>query len=153
MSERARLVEQAYRLALRWLGRRDYTRYEMEHRLQAKGFDEPVVAEVVRILQAERWLSDERVRERLLERLTEQQPSGSQRIEQEFERRGLNAPTPMPEEELSRALEALRKRFGVPPKVADASTRARWYRFLLRRGFEPEVAERALRQWNPSLDE
>lgn len=153
MSERASLVTQAYRLALRWLGRRDYTRYEIEHRLQAKGFEPSVIAEVVRILQAERWLSDERVRERLLERLTEQQPSGHLRIEQEFERRGLNAPATMPEDELSRALEALRKRFGVPPQEADPPTYARWYRFLLRRGFEPEVAERALRQWNPSLDE
>ncbi len=153
MSERASLVDQAYRLALRWLGRRDYTRYEMEHRLRAKGFEEPVVAEVVQILQLERWLSDERVQERLLERLTEHQPSGHLRIEQEFERRGLKAPAPTPEEELSRALEALRKRFGEPPQEVDAPTRARWYRFLLRRGFEPEVAELALRQWSPFPDE
>ncbi len=146
-------VSQAYQSALRWLGRRDYTRYEMAHRLRAKGFAEPVIEEVLHRLEAERWLSDERVRERLIERLTEQEPSGNQRIEQELRRRGLALPAGLPEDELKRAVEALHQRFGHPPAEVDSATCARWYRFLLRRGFEPEVAERALRQWHPALED
>lgn len=152
MSEEAALA-QAKRQALRWLRARDYSQQEMATRLRAKGFSEPIVQRTLEWLIAERWLSDERVAARLAERLEHEQPSGWQRIEQEFERRGLTPPTTLESDEESRAVRALQTRFGEPPAISDARTVARWFRFLLQRGFEPEVARSALRRWNPSLND
>ncbi|MEN3002066.1 MAG: regulatory protein RecX [Armatimonadota bacterium] len=151
MSEEAILV-QAKRMALRWLRARDYSQQEMAARLRAKGFPEPIVERTLEWLLQERWLSDERVAQRLAERLEHEQPSGWQRIAQEFERRGLQPPALESDEE-SRALKALQTRFGEPKPPPDERTVARWFRFLLGRGFEPEVARRALHRWNPFLSE
>jgi SOS response regulatory protein OraA/RecX len=74
------------------------------------------------------------------------------RIEQEFARRGLDAPALEGDEE-SRAVRALQMRFGEPPTEWTPRHIARWFRFLMQRGFEPEVAQNALRRWNPRLDD
>lgn len=148
-SDLARAIE----VALRWLRTRDYSYAEMAHRLREKSFPEAVVRKTLDWLVEERWLSDERLRQRLIERFCEQEPSGTARIEREFERRGLEPPTALPVDELTRAVAALHQRFGVPPAESDARTRARWYRFLIQRGFEHEVATHALRQWNPALED
>ncbi len=147
------LLVQAKRIALRWLSRRDYSQQEMAARLRAKGFPEPIVQRTLEWLVRERWLSDERVAQRLAERLEQEQPSGWRRIEQEFERRGLQPPAILTIDEESRALRALQARFGEPKPPADERTLARWFRFLIQRGFEPEVARSALHRWNPFLSE
>jgi len=152
MSDEATLA-QAKRAALRWLRARDYSQQEMAARLRAKGFPEPVVQRTLEWLVQQRWLSDERVAQRLAERLEHEQPAGWRRIEQEFERRGLQVPLALESDEESRALKALQARFGEPKPPPDERTIARWFRFLLSRGFEPEIARSALRRWNPYLSE
>ncbi len=147
------LLVQARRQALRWIRARDHSRQEMEQRLRAKGFPEPIVQQTLEWLLQERWLCDERIARRLAERLEETEPSGRQRIEREFARRGLEPPATLASDEESRAVRALQQRFGEPTPPPNARTLARWFRFLIQRGFEPEVAEHALRQWNPFLDD
>jgi SOS response regulatory protein OraA/RecX len=147
------LLMQARRAALRWLRARDYSELEMAARLRAKGFPESIVQHTLEWLIRERWLSNERLAQRLAERLEQEQPSGRQRIEHEFERRGLSPPALLESDEESRALRALQQRFGEPTPPPDTRTVARWFRFLLQRGFEPEVAQSALQRWNPFLSE
>ncbi len=146
-------LAQAVALALRWLRVRDYSCAEMAQRLRARGFSETVVNEALNWLIEERWLSDERLTQRLIARFCEEEPSGDARIRQEFERRGLVPPTELPLKETERALEALKQRFGTPPERSDARMRARWFRFLIQRGFEAETARSALQQWNPELSD
>ena len=146
-------LAQAIEMALRWLRRRDYSQQEMTQRLLAKGFSEETVQQAIEWLVEERWLSDTRLANRLVQKFTESQPSGIARIERELEQRGLAPPESLQLDEETRAVQALTQRFGEPPEHADARTVARWFRFLLQRGFEPEIAENALHRWNPALNE
>ncbi|MCS6920250.1 MAG: RecX family transcriptional regulator [Fimbriimonadales bacterium] len=149
---RSERLTQAIAQSLRWLRQRDHSTYELAQRLTAKGFTDAETRETIDWLTAEGYLSDARLAERLTERYTEEQPSGRLRIEQEFARRGLHAPALAGDEE-SRAVRALHLRFGEPPAEADPRLIARWFRFLLQRGFEPEIAHAALRRWNPRLND
>ncbi|MDW8105959.1 MAG: regulatory protein RecX [Armatimonadota bacterium] len=143
---------QAVAQALRWLRYRDLSAQELAQRLQARGYTAVEIEETLAWLRAEGYLSDERLSARLIERYTVEQPSGRMRIVQEFTRRGLAAPV-LEEDEETRAVRALQQRFGEPPATADPRQAARWFRFLLQRGFEAETAQNALRRWNPHLDE
>lgn len=143
-------VAQAIERALRWLRRRDYSNAELAQRLADYGYTEAEARAVLEWLQAEGFVSDQRLAARLLERYTVEQPSGRTRIEQEFARRGLAAPE-LDEDEESRAVRALYQRFGEPPANADPRQVARWFRFLLQRGFDAETAQTALHRWNPQL--
>jgi len=60
----------------------------------------------------------------------------------------LNSPDVESDEE-NRAVHALYLCFGGPPAAADPRQIARWFWFLLQRGFDPETAQSALRRWNP----
>ncbi len=152
MQGQSERLAQAIAQSLRWLRVRDLSTYELAQRLVAKGYDESETREAIEWLRAEGYLSDERLRERLTERYTDEQPSGRLRIEQEFARRGLSPPELEGDEE-SRAVRALIRRFGEPPAEAAPREVARWFRFLLQRGFEPELAQNALRRWNPRLND
>ncbi len=152
MQGQSERLAQAIAQSLRWLRVRDLTSYELAQRLTAKGYDESETREVLEWLRAEGYLSDERVRERLTERYTDEQPSGRLRIEREFARRGL-CPPELEGDEESRAVRALFRRYGEPPAEPEPREIARWFRFLLQRGFEPEVAQNALHRWNPHLND
>ncbi|MCX7688857.1 MAG: recombination regulator RecX [Fimbriimonadales bacterium] len=152
MQEHSERLAQAIAQSLRWLRVRDFSTQELAQRLAAKGYSESEALEAIEWLRAEGYLSDERLSARLTERYTEEQPSGRLRIEQEFARRGLNPPELEGDEE-SRAVRALYRRFGEPPAATEPREVARWFRFLLQRGFEPELAQNALRRWNPRLND
>jgi len=152
MQERSERLAHAIAQALKWLRIRDLSTQELARRLADKGYTDTEIAEATDWLRAEGYLSDARLRERLTERLTVEQPSGRLRIEQEFARRGLDAPELEGDEE-SRAVRALQMRFGEPPAEWTPRDAARWLRFLLQRGFEPEVAQNALRRWDPRLND
>jgi len=152
MQERSERLAQAIAQALQWLRIRDLSTQELTRRLADNGYTDSEIAEATDWLCAEGYLSDARLRQRLTERYTVEQPSGRLRIEQEFARRGLDAPDLTGDEE-SRAVRALQMRFGEPPAEWTPRDAARWLRFLLQRGFEPEVAQNALRRWNPRLDD
>lgn len=145
-------LAQAIAQSLRWLRTRDLSTWELAQRLEAKGYSDSETHEAIEWLCAEGYLSDARLTQRLIERYTKEQPSGRLRIEQEFARRGLHPPSLEGDEE-SRAVRALRQRFGEPPSVSTPREVARWFRFLVQRGFEPELAQNALRRWNPHLND
>lgn len=145
-------LSQAIAQALRWLRARDLSTQELSRRLTAKGYTDAEVVAATEWLRAEGYLSDARLTQRLTERLTTEQPSGRLRIEQEFARRGLDSPALDGDEE-NRAVRALHLRFGEPPAAWEPRHAAQWFRFLLQRGFEPEVAQSALRRWNPRLND
>ncbi|MCS7301361.1 MAG: RecX family transcriptional regulator [Fimbriimonadales bacterium] len=145
-------LAQAIAQSLRWLRQRDFSTHELAQRLAAKGYTESETRATLEWLQAEGYLSDARLSQRLTARFTDEQPSGRLRIEQEFARRGLVAPDIEGDEE-SRAVRALSQRFGEPPDTAEPRQIARWFRFLLQRGFEPDTAQHALRRWNPRLND
>lgn len=149
-SEQAR---EAKRVALRWLRMRDFSRQELEQKLAVRGFEPVIIEETLEWLQKNRWQSDRRMAERLSERLTQEQPSGWQRIQDEFQKRGLSPPEELedPYQEEARAVEALNRHFGRPPDEPEPKLAARWFQFLLRRGFEPETARHALQRWHPRL--
>ncbi len=149
---RSERLTQAIMRSLRWLRQRDLSTHELTQRLLAEGFSESDTRAAIDWLTAEGYLSDARLRQRLTERYSHEQPSGRLRIEQEFARRGLDAPELEGDEE-SRAVRALTLRFGEPPATAEPREVARWFRFLLQRGFESETAQNALRRWNPRLDD
>ncbi|MCX7992285.1 MAG: recombination regulator RecX [Fimbriimonadales bacterium] len=152
MQEHSERLAQAIAQSLRWLRVRDLSTQELAQRLAAKGYNAIETREAIEWLCAEGYLSDERLSRRLAARYTEEQPSGRLRIEQEFARRGLNPPVIEGDEE-SRAVRALLERFGEPPEGSEPRAIARWFRFLLQRGFEPEVAQNALQRWNPRLND
>jgi SOS response regulatory protein OraA/RecX len=152
MQARSERLSQAIAQALGWLRVRDLSSHEVARRLAAKGYTDSEIAEATEWLRAEGYLSDERLQQRLTERFTVEQPAGRLRIEQEFARRGLDMPDLEGDEE-SRAVCALNLRFGAPPTTWAPRDAARWFRFLLQRGFEPEVAQHALRRWNPHLND
>jgi len=152
MQERSERLSQAIVQAFGWLRTRDLSTQEVAHRLAVRGYTDSEIAEAIEWLCAEGYLSDARLSARLAERYTAEQPSGHLRIEREFARRGLEPPR-LEEDEESRAVRALRMQFGEPPDACEQRDCARWFRFLLRRGFEPEVAQDALRRWNPRLND
>lgn len=73
---------------------------------------------------------------------------GTQRIQQELAQHGLkldaDQQASLRETELERAREVWRKRFGAEPSI-EPSERARQARFLLARGFPPDLVRRLLR--------
>ena len=97
-------------------------------------------------LQARGYLDESRFVESRLHART--QRWGQRRIEQELAQHGLGLDTQQREQlaatELARACELLRRRFGSEP-VGDVAVQAKQLRFLLGRGFAPELARRAMR--------
>ncbi len=134
--------------ALRALGRREHSAAELKAKLQRRGLETDVAAEVVEDLSERGWQSDSRYAEMLL-RNRVQQGYGRLRILAELEA------ARVPREQITAALAAAdcdwtelacalqRRRFGGPPGGA-----AEWqkqYRFLAGRGFESGAIRAALR--------
>jgi regulatory protein len=104
------------------------------------------VEEVLAWLRAHNYLSEERfIESRVHARASRY---GNLRIRQELAQHklALSADTAqaLKDNELERALEVWRRKFGEAP--ADAAERARQSRFLAQRGFSPEVIGRVMRQ-------
>jgi regulatory protein len=104
------------------------------------------VEEVLAWLSAHNYLSEERfIESRVHARASRY---GNLRIRQELAQHklALSADTAqaLKDNELERALEVWRRKFGEAP--ADAAARARQSRFLAQRGFSPEIIGRVMRQ-------
>ncbi|MBI3771483.1 MAG: regulatory protein RecX [Gammaproteobacteria bacterium] len=126
--------------ALRWLTRREYSRHELQQKLQTKGFESAVIESVIAELLRERYLSDERFAEALVQSRVNR-GVGPVRLRQELRQHELNddVATPMPSEAewRRRASEVRRKRFGAQmPQTYEE--RAKQMRFLQYRGFTTE---------------
>lgn len=149
--------------ALQWLAQREHSPQELRAKLlraaraapagarpdASSAVDESAAAAEVDALIA--WL-DARghlSRQRFVESRIHAREKrwGNQRIEHELRRHGLApdeaAQQALRDSELSRAREVWRRKYGVPP--GDAAARIRQMRFLVGRGFSPEVVRQVVR--------
>lgn len=131
------------------LSRREHSAAELSRKLVQKGFEPPVVADVVARLIDTDLLSEDRYAENLA-RSRARKGYGPQRIQAELQES--RVPDGLIQQAISdldwdfvAAADAARlARFGsAPPK--DARDFQRQYQFLARRGFEPEQIRAALR--------
>lgn len=133
--------------ALRLLGRREYSRQELQQRLAAHEGTPGALVLLLDELQAKGFLSEQRVLESVLHRRAAK--LGSIRIQQELQSKGLEP------EAIAQALQELRsteteraravwcKKFNSAP--VDAADQARQARFLAGRGFGAEAIRQVLK--------
>ena len=132
--------------ALRLLSQREHSRLELERKL--KPFEETPgeLAEALDFLQAKDFINEQRVLESVVNRCSVK--LGAFRVRQELQAKGLpieaiaQAVHDLRSTELERAREVWRKKFGAAPQ--DPAARAKQVRFLVSRGFAPEVVKRVV---------
>lgn len=132
--------------ALGYLARREHSRLELEKKLAPHAETPEELSSVLDGLEQRGFLSAARLVEQIVH--TRKGRFGSLRIAQELREKGIEenliiaALPDLREGEQHRAHEVWRKKFGVMP--ADARDFGRQTRFLLGRGFRPEVVRRVL---------
>lgn len=127
--------ERAYEQALTYLGKRNHSRAELAQKLERKGVDTSEIREVLARLCAARLVDDEALAQRLYERYVEDGVYGNSYIAYQLQKKGLEMPARMSEdEENRRALQLVRTR------LLDASGRVKRRKlasFLANRGYGP----------------
>jgi regulatory protein len=144
-------LQAALDTAYRFLGHRDRTVAEMRTKLAAKGVDEDTIDAAVAELIEQDYLDDARFAQRFVEDRVRLDGWGSERIERRLRELGV------PGEDVSMALRArdfgteldaavalLQRRWRQPP--ADARERDRALGFLVRKGYDLELAYDAIRE-------
>ena len=132
--------------ALRLLSQREHSRLELERKLAAHETEPGELARALDELQARGFISEARVLESVLHQRAAK--LGATRIRQELARKGLSgeavaqALEGLRSTELARAREVWARKFGAP--AAEPKERARQIRFLVARGFAPEVVRRVV---------
>ena len=130
--------------ALRLLSQRDHSRKELEQKLKPHEETPGELAEALDFLAAKDFINEKRVAESVVNRRSTK--LGAARVRQELLAKGLpaddiaDAMQTMRGTEFERALVVWRKKFGTPP--SDASERGKQVRFLVSRGFAPDVVRR-----------
>ena len=129
------------------LARREYSRFELERRLKPFTEDPAEISELLDDFERRGWLSESRVVEQVL--ASRRRRFGTRRIVHELREKGVSpaaiagAQQQLKDGEFEAAREVWRKKFGIFP--TDARDKARQMRFLLGRGFSPDVIRRLLR--------
>ena len=147
--------------ALRLLSRREYSRHELAQklvRLSSQADDSPPadleeqIAQVLNDFEARGWLSDERYAQALVRRRS--QRYGLRRVADELQRAGIE-PSMISElshelssSEFERAQALWTRKFG--EISLDPKERAKQYRFLVSKGFHPELVSRVISGRTPS---
>lgn len=133
--------------ALRLLSGREYSRAELERKLESFEEEPGALARALDELQAKGFISEQRVIESVLHRRADK--LGTARIRQELLGKGLDpeavvqALAGLQASERERALAVWRRKFGEPP--ADAQAAARQMRFLASRGFGADAIRRVVK--------
>jgi regulatory protein len=136
--------------ALRLLGRRDYTVFEMRQKLAARGCDADDVTTTIDALLAEGLLDDRRVASAHLRTAARVKGRGRVRIARELAARGITADivdetvASLSDEEEASAVERLLVRKRLPARMS-MPERRRLFQQLLRRGFRADVIAKVLR--------
>ena len=132
--------------ALRLLSGREYSRLELERKLESFEEEPGTLAQTLDELQAKGFISEQRVIDSIVHRRAAK--LGMARIKQELQGKGLDpeavaaALTGLQTSERERAQEVWRKKFGAPP--LDAQSAAKQMRFLASRGFSADVIRRVV---------
>ena len=130
--------------ALRLLSQREHSRKELEQKLKPHEETPGELTEALDFLAAKDFINEKRVVESVVNRRSTK--LGAARVRQELMAKGLpaddiaEAVQTMRSTEFERALVVWRKKFGAPP--SDASERGKQVRFLVSRGFAPDVVRR-----------
>ena len=141
--------------ALRLLSRREYSRKELAHKLfqtvTQKSADVPndleeQIEKVLCEFEKQGWLSDSRYAEALVRRRS--QRYGMRRVTEELQRAGIEQSTisrlsqDLKDTEFERAHALWERKFG---QISyEQKERARQYRFLISKGFNPELVTRLI---------
>jgi regulatory protein len=145
-------LERALDLAHRAVGQRERTISELRTVLERKRVGPEAIDAAVAELCEEGLLDDARYARRFAEDKRELERWGSERIARDLHRRGI-APDLIEatvadwgrDAELTTALLLLKQRLGAPPE--DDRQRDRAWRLLVRRGYGPEIAYDAVREY------
>ena len=147
--------------ALRLLSRREYSRHELAQkllRLSSQADDNPPadleeqITKVLDDFEVQGWLSDERYAQALVRRRS--QRYGLRRVADELQRSGIdpNMISSLSHElsasEFERAQALWARKFG--EISSDPKERAKQYRFLVSKGFNPELVSRLISGRTPS---
>jgi regulatory protein len=142
--------QRALQIAHTALSARERTVFELRSMLERKRVEPDAIDYAVAELKAAGLLDDARYAQRFAEDKRVLERWGSERIELELRRRGvppefLEAATSgrRREEELGAALALLAER--MPARLSGDRERDRAWRFLVRKGYEPELAYEAVR--------
>jgi regulatory protein len=142
-------LQHALDLAYRYLGYRDRTVVEVRRHLESKRVEPDTIEEAVAELREQGYLDDARFARRFVEDRRALDDWGAERIERKLLAAGVApdvvaaALTGDEHEELDAALDALRRKFRVPP--ATDRERERELGFLVRKGYELGLAYDAVR--------
>ena len=132
--------------ALRLLSGREYSRLELERRLEKYEEEPGTLAKALDELQAKDFISEQRVLESVVHRRAGK--LGAARIKQELQAKGLDAEAvtqamqALRATEVDRAREVWAKKFGQPP--ANVAERGKQMRFLASRGFGAEAIHKVV---------
>ena len=132
--------------ALRLLSQREHSRHELERKLKAFEETPGELTQALDFLEAKGFINEQRVVESVVNRRSTK--LGASRVRQELQAKGLPAEAiaqavqNLRSTELERARDVWRKKFGAQP--LDAAERAKQIRFLVSRGFAPEVVRRVV---------
>ena len=133
--------------ALRYLSAREHSRSELARKLARYAAESDDVEALLDELQAAKYLSEERYAESVVNRRSAR--FGNDRILRELQQQGIagealaDIKEKLAGDEVARALEVWRKKFGQPP--AEAKERARQMRFLQQRGFSHRTIQAMMR--------
>jgi regulatory protein len=165
--------------ALRLLSGREYSRFELERKLAEHEAQPGELAKALDELQGKGFISDQRAAASVVHRRSGRM--GAARVAQEMQRKGLGAELvseavqSLRDTEYDRAMEVWRKKYGhrlavaaesavdethdeapADPQIARqnaAREKVRQMRFLLTRGFAPEVIRRVVRDGPEGLED
>lgn len=142
--------QEAFDVAWRFLAHRDRTEAEVRRNFARKRVDPNLAEEVVQALREGRYIDDAAFARRFAEDRRSLDGWGSERIERRLQELGVDRLHIRPaleataHDELDAAAELLRRRFPNPPETPRDLERA--LGFLVRKGYELELAHDALRR-------
>jgi regulatory protein len=151
----------AMEVALRFLGTRPRTRWELDRRLRRAGAPEPVIVAAMERLTELGYVDDAAFARWWGEQRDRHSPRGRRMLETELRQRGVPrevieelrgqpvARVPgeeaLPETEAERARIAMERHLRGRPRPQDRAALQRLGTYLLRRGFDPETVRSILR--------
>lgn len=153
----AKAFEKAMRRAMNRLDRRAFSRRAMERALRRADHEPEIVEAVLERLESLGLIDDEALGRSLIRSMREAKPTGPRRLRWRLIQKGLDRDLAdrlvrdveremEPDEEAERAAELIRKRLRSMGSLEPHVRRRRLYGLLARRGYLPDVIERALRK-------
>lgn len=144
--------KQALLTSLRMLAAAPKSRKQLERKLLDKGYPDPVVKDTLNQLDEQGLLNDRMFAQSLIQIFSTNRISGRKRIAFELKKRGIPGPLTQellgnrtaPEEQ-TKALELAKGKFERWQALEKMRRRKKVYDFLVRRGFDFDVAREAVK--------